>query len=144
MKTLRVALLTALAVGCHFDKLFNAAGGGQEPPGGGPPATHLVFATQPSNSSAGSTISPPVRVAALDAQGDTVTTFSGRVSIAIGQNGGVLGGAHLSGTTDVDLVNGIATFGDLSIDQPGVSSYTLEALNTPLGNVESATFAVGP
>ena len=48
MKTLGLALLTVMAVGCHFDNLFNANGGSQAQSGGTAPATtHLIFATQP-------------------------------------------------------------------------------------------------
>lgn len=146
MRPLSVALLTVLVAGCHFDKLFNSSGGGAASRGGtGPPAaTHLIFLTQPSNAAAGATIAPPVRVAAEDDQDRVVTTFSGTISIAIRQNGSLLVG-HLNGTTSVAAVNGIATFSDLSIDQPGLSDYTLVANSAPLTSIESAPFQVtGP
>src|SRR4029077_3256098 len=122
MRALRVVLLTALVAGCHFDKLFNSSGGGAASRGGGgpPAATHLIFLTQPSDAATGATIAPPVRVAAEDDQDRVVTTFSSTISIAIAHDGSLLG-AHLNGTTEVAAVNGIATFADLSIDQPGVS-----------------------
>jgi len=146
MKSLGLALLTVMAVGCHFDKLFNANGGSQAQSGGtAPAATHLIFATQPTNSSAGATISPPVRVAAMDDRGDTVTTFHGTAAMAIQRDGSALGGARLSGTTtNVPFVNGIATFPDLRIDQPGLAAYTLKARNGELSDVESGSFYVGP
>jgi len=146
MRALSVALLTVLVAGCHFDKLFNSSGGGAATRGGaGPPApTHLIFVTPPSDVAAGATITPPVRVAAVDDQDRVVTTFSGTISIAIGQNGSPLVG-HLNGTKDASAVNGIASFADLSIDQPGVSDYTLVASSSTLGSAESPPFTVtGP
>jgi hypothetical protein len=147
MKALLVVLLTVLVAACHFDKLFNDSGGSAASRGGsGPPVpTHLIFLTQPSDAAAGATIAPPVRVAAEDDQDRVVATFSGTISIAIGQDGSLLGGARLNGTTNVAAVNGIATFADLSIDQPGVSDYTLVARSSPLVSAQSAPFKVtGP
>ncbi len=146
MRALRVVLLTALVAGCHFDKLFNSSGGGAASRGGGgpPAATHLIFLTQPSDAATGAPIAPPVRVAAEDDQDRVVSTVSGTISIAIGQDGSLLG-AHLNGTKDVAAVNGIATFADLSVDQPGVSDYTLVASSSPLASAQSAPFKVtGP
>ena len=117
MKTSPVLLLTILVVGCHFDKLFNDSSGGAASRGGPAPptATHLIFITEPSNTPPGTIITPPVRVAAVDDQDQIVTGFSGTISIAIGHNGSLLN-PHLSGTTnDVPVVNGVATFPDLSI-----------------------------
>jgi len=147
MRVLRVVLLTALVAGCHFDKLFNSSGGSAASRGsGGPPAaTHMIFLTQPSDAAAGAKIMPPVRVAAQDDQDRVVTTFSGTISIAIGHNGSLLGNAQLGGTKNVAAVNGIATFTDLSIDQPGVSDYTLVVSSSPLAGAQSAPFKVtGP
>ena len=146
MKALSVVLLAVLVAGCHFDKLFNDSGGSAASRGGagpGPPvASHLIFVTQPSDAAAGATITPPVRVAAVDDQDRVVTTFSGTISMALGQDGSLLG-AQLNGTKDVPAVSGIATFSDLSIDQPGISDYTLIARSSPLGSSESAPFSVG-
>jgi hypothetical protein len=144
MRALSVVLLTVLVAGCHFDKLFNDSGGGVAPRGstGPPAATHLIFTTQPSDAAPGTRITPPVQVAAVDDQTHIVTTFSGTISIAIGHDGSLLG-AQLNGTKDVPAVNGIATFADLSIDQPGISDYTLVARNASLDSAESAPFSVG-
>ena len=144
MKALSVVLLAVLVAGCHFDKLFNDSGGSAASRGGsGPPvASHLIFLTQPSNAAAGATIAPPLRVAAEDDQDRVVTTFSGTISMALGHDGSLLG-AQLNGTKNVSAVSGIATFSDLSIDQPGLSDYTLVASSSPLGGSESAPFGVG-
>ncbi len=142
MKALPVLLLALVAVGCHFDKLFNDSSGGSAARAAPPTATHLIFITEPSNTPPGTIITPPVRVAAVDDQDQIVTGFSGTISIAIGRNGSLLN-PHLSGTTnDVPVVNGVATFPDLSIDQPGID-YTLVAHTAGPWSVESATFNVG-
>jgi hypothetical protein len=145
MKTLPVLLLAVLVVGCHFDKLFSASAGGAASRGSPAPpvATHLDFITQPSKAPPGTKITPPVRVAAVDHQDQIVTSFSGTISIAIGNNGSLLGPPHLSGTTSgVALVNGVATFPDLSIDEPGIG-YTLVAGNAQQWSVTSGPFNVG-
>src|SRR4029077_5220987 len=59
-------------------------------------ATHLAFAVQPTSTTAGAIITPAVQATALDAQGNTVTGFTGTVTVAIGTNPG---GGALSGTT---------------------------------------------
>ena len=145
MKALPVLLLALFAVGCHFDKLFSGSGGGAASLGGAapPPATHLIFTTQPSDAAPGTRITPPVQVAAVDDQDQIVTGFRGTISIAIGRDGSLLGPAQLSGTTnDVSLVNGVATFPDLSIDRAGID-YTLVARNAQPWSVTSESFNVG-
>ena len=66
MKTSPVLLLTILVVGCHFDKLFNDSSGGAASRAAAPTATHLIFITEPSNTPAGTIITPPVRVAGVN------------------------------------------------------------------------------
>src|SRR2546425_4150476 len=147
MRALRVILLTALVAGRRCGELLNSSGVGPASRGGGgpPAATRLSFLPQPSDAATGAPIAPPVRVAAEDDQDRVVTTFSGTISIAIGHNGSLLGNAQLGGTKDVAAVNGIATFTDLSIDQPGVSDYTLVASSSALASAQSAPFKVtGP
>src|SRR2546427_685410 len=97
-----------------------------------PPATHLGFGVQPSTTQVGATITPAVTVAALDASGNTVTSFTGAVSIAIDNNPA---GGTLSGNAPVNAVNGVATFANLTIDKAG-SGYTLKA---PSGTLTQAT-----
>src|SRR4029077_19654807 len=90
-----------------------------------PTMPHLVFTTQPSTTLPMLTITPAVQVKAVDDLGNTVATFTGPVTIAIGHNGGLVMQGTLSGTKTVTMVNGVATFSDLSIDQPG-NGYTLQ------------------
>src|SRR5439155_1608612 len=107
--------------------------------GGTPPAAmRLVFVVQPSTTTAGSPISPAVQVAAQDDAGNTVTGFTGTVTVAIGTNPG---GGTLSGTTSVGAVNGVATFANLSINKAG-SGYTLQATAASLTGATSTAFDI--
>lgn len=142
MKTLRLALFAALAVGCHFDKLFQPSGGARASRAAST-ARQLRFTTQPHSTAKDSTI-PPVQVTAFDSAGNVVTGFTGNVTVAIGRNGG--GGGHLTGTTDVAALNGVATFANLRIDQIG-TGYTLTAAAAQLAGDTSDAFditATGP
>lgn len=106
-----------------------------------PPATQLAFTGQPSNTAAGATITPAVKVTARDANGNTATSFTGNVTVAIGTN--PPGNGVLSGTTTVAAVAGVATFNNLSIDKAG-NGYTLTATATGLTEATSATFNITP
>ena len=107
-----------------------------------PAATRLFFTVQPSKTLPLTTITPAVKVAALDDLGNIVTSFTGSVTVAIGHNGGILMPGALAGTKTVQFVNGVATFSDLSIDQLG-NGYTL-VCNTPgLRGAESNPFNIG-
>jgi hypothetical protein len=64
-------------------------------------------------------------VAVVDQYGNVVTGVnSDTVTLSIGVNPG---GGTLSGTLSVTVSGGVATFGDLSIDQAG-AGYTLHAM----------------
>src|ERR1043165_4533143 len=92
--------------------------------GGGPgAATKLAFTVQPSNTTAKAAITPGVQVTVQDASGNTVTSATNSVTIAIGTNSG---SGTLSGTATVAAVNGVATFNTLTIDKVG-TGYTLAA-----------------
>ena len=101
-------------------------------------ATKLAFAQVPVTTSAGSPITPAVRVAIQDASGNTVTSATGQITLAIGANPG---SGTLSGTTTVDAVNGVAVFSNLSIDKTG-NGYTLTAIATGLTDVTSPAFDI--
>ncbi len=107
-----------------------------------PAATHLGFTTQPTTTLPLMPITPAVRVAALDDLGHTITSFSGSVTIAIGKNGGLVVPGTLSGTKTMSVVNGVATFSDLSIDQLG-NGYTLTVTTSGLRGAESNPFNIG-
>ncbi|MEP6688026.1 MAG: Ig-like domain-containing protein, partial [Gemmatimonadales bacterium] len=101
-------------------------------------ATKLTFTQPPVTTSAGNPITPAVRVDIQDASGNTVTSATGQVTLAIGANPGA---GILSGTTTVDAVNGVATFSNLSIDKTG-TGYTLVASGIGLPSVTSPAFDI--
>src|SRR5262249_29766745 len=71
--------------------------------------------------------------------GNLVTTDNtDSVTVTLGANPG---GAVLSGTTTVRVSAGVATFANLSLNQPG-SGYTLVATSGALTGATSAAFAV--
>jgi len=106
------------------------------PPPPPPPPTHLGFTQQPQTTQAGATITPPVQVAALDASEHVVQGFTGAITLALGANSG---GGTLSGGAPVSAVNGVATFPNLSVDQPG-NGYTLRATSSGLTAATSNAF----
>ncbi|OLC99583.1 MAG: hypothetical protein AUI89_08550 [Gemmatimonadetes bacterium 13_1_40CM_3_65_8] len=118
--------------------LSGCSGGGPvQPPGGGAPAK-LAFIVQPSNSVAGAASTPAVQVAVQDAQGNTVTTATTSITVAIGTNPA---SGILSGTTTVAAVNGVATFSAWSLNTVG-TGYTLTAAATGLTGATSSAFNV--
>ena len=106
------------------------------------PPLHLAFSEQPGPALPLVPMLPGIQVTVRDAFGNRATTFNGPVTVVIGRNGGVLMPGTLYGTKTVRAVNGVATFADLSIDQPG-SGYTLVASGTDVTGAESASFNVG-
>ncbi len=114
-----------------------ACGGSTQPPSTGA-ATKLSFTVQPSSATAGAGIAPAVAI--QDASGNTVTSATGAVTVALGANPG---GGTLSGTTTVNPVNGVASFSGLSINKAG-AGYTLVASSIPLTSATSAAFTITP
>src|SRR6185437_6235808 len=101
-------------------------------------ATQLAFTQQPTTTVAGGAISPAVQLSALDAAGNLVPTFTGNVTVALGNNPGA---STLSGTATVAAVGGVATFGDLSLDK-SAPGYWLTASATGLSSATSSSFTV--
>ncbi len=101
-------------------------------------ATKLGYSQQPTAVVAGTAISPAVLVAVQDASGNTVTSSSATVTVAISTNPG---GGTLSGTLSMNADNGVATFADLSINKSG-TSYKITAASPGLTNGVSAAFNV--
>src|SRR5204863_338595 len=102
------------------------------------PAAKLVFTVQPSNAVAGAAITPAVQVTVQDAQGNTVTTATTSITLAIGTNPA---SGTLAGTKTVAAVNGVASFANLSINNSG-TGYTLIASATGLTYATSSAFNV--
>ena len=98
----------------------------------------ITFTVQPPDVvQANVAISPAIQVTVTDASGNPVA--GGQVKIEL------VGapGATLSGTTKAKLVNGVATFSDLQIDQQG-QGYTLQATSGPLSVASRAFSVAGP
>jgi hypothetical protein len=91
--------------------------------GGGSGADTLSITVQPSNATAGNIITPAIQVMVRDSLGNPDSSFTAAITITIGVNPA---GGTLSGTTSVAPVNGIAQFGDLTINTPG-TGYVLRA-----------------
>ena len=108
---------------------FNIVAGG---------ATQLTFSAQPTQTTAGVSITPAVKVTALDGLGNVATSFTGNVTVAIGVNPG---GGTLSGTKTIAAVAGVATFSTLSIDKAGVG-YTLGASASGVSGATSSAFTI--
>jgi hypothetical protein len=83
-------------------------------------------------------VNPAVSVAIQDAYGNTVTSTTALISVAIGTNPG---GGTLSGTTSVSASGGVASFGTLSINKAG-TGYTLRASSAGLIGATSSAFNV--
>lgn len=80
------------------------------------PDLALMFVQQPGPSEASLMFIPSVSVGVIDANGNLVTNAIGTVHLALQNN---TNGATLSGMSDVSLIDGIATFADVSIDSVG-------------------------
>jgi PKD repeat protein len=102
------------------------------------PATELAFTVQPNATMQDSAIKPPVKITAYDSLGNVATNFTGAITLALGANPG---GGTLSGGAPVNAVNGVATFPNLSVDQPG-NGYTLRATASGLTAATSSAFNV--
>jgi outer membrane protein assembly factor BamB len=101
---------------------FRAASGAPGPP------SKLAFVQGPSDTTAGAAVTPAVKVAVEDANGNVETSDNAtQVSLAIATNPA---GGTLSGGAAVTVAAGIATFSGLSIDKAG-TGYTLAASSTP-------------
>jgi hypothetical protein len=98
-------------------------------------AGHLEFAEPPSDAEVGETITPAVRVAAVDEQGDVITTFGENITLAEASGPGAL-----QGTLNRPAQNGVATFADLHADKAG--SYTITASAPGLAPETSETFQI--
>ena len=100
--------------------------------------THLAFTVQPSNTTAGQSITPAIQVSARDAFENLATQYTGSVAIALGNDPG---NASLTATSPVTAVAGVATFSDVSLNKTGVG-YTLLASASGLTGAESAGFNI--
>lgn len=137
MRLIRVVLIGALAAaaGCESTTNFGTGISG----GGGGGGTHLEFTTQPSSGTAGSLIGA-VQVSVVNPFGQTDTSFSGTVSVALGSNPT---SAVLGGTTSIAASFGVATFSDLTVSTAG-TGFTLVASASGFSNATSFSFNMTP
>ncbi len=104
----------------------------------------LQFSTEPQSAAIGQDITgtafdpsgPPVTVEIVDASDHVVTSSGAPVTVAVGNNPGR---ATLGGTTTVGAVDGVATFSDLTLNQPG-NGYTLTASSPRIKGATSSAF----
>src|SRR5439155_1304839 len=101
-------------------------------------AAKLVFTVQPSSAAAGAANSPAMQVAVQDAQGNTVTTATTSITLAIGTNPA---SGTLAGTTTVAAVSGVATFSTFSLNR-AANGYTLTASATGVTGATSSAFNI--
>lgn len=107
-------------------------------------ATALEFSGQPNNALVGQDITgssydtsgPPVTVKLVDSSGNTVDS-SAPVTITLNDPPG--GSGTLGGTATEDAVNGVATFSNLTVNQPD-NDYTLQASSTGVPSATSNPF----
>ncbi len=98
----------------------------------------LAFTVPPGGGIAGNawTIQPEVIV--QDGAGNTITSSSASISLAIGTNPG---NGTLSGTASKAAVSGVATFSGLYLNRPG-NGYTLTATSGSLIAATSSAFSI--
>jgi trimeric autotransporter adhesin len=113
----------------------------------------LVFSVQPSNGTAGVSLTANPEVTVQDIYENAVTDFKGSVTIsAMGYYDDYSDQSQqpiirkypvtLSGTTTENLVNGAARFSDVSIQFKVASRYTLTAMSDSLESATSGYFSI--
>ena len=120
---------TAAGLGSADSSAFNITAGA---------AAKLAFTVQPASAPAGQSIAPAVKVAVQDLYGNSVTTATHSITLAISTNPG---GGTLSGTSTISAVGGVATFSNLKINKAGVG-YRVRATATGLTAVTSSAFNI--
>src|SRR3989442_1283668 len=105
------------------------------------PATHLVFTVQPANATAGATFTPAVQASAQDASGNTVPSFTGQVTVALGGTNPFCNDTAATETFTLSLRDALPI--SLSLDKSG-TGYTLTATASGLSAATSAPFDVTP
>ncbi|MBI2917725.1 MAG: hypothetical protein HYY01_06990 [Chloroflexi bacterium] len=110
--------------------IFNVAAGA---------AAKLAFTTQPASATADAAFGTQPVVTVQDANGNTATSFTSAVTLAV--TSGTGGGGTLSGTVTINAVAGVSTFSGLMIDRAG-NGYTLTATSAGLASATSNAFNV--
>jgi hypothetical protein len=107
-------------------------------------ATQLVVTTEPSTTAAsGAAFATQPKVTVEDANGNTVTTSSVSITLAITSGTGTAGAALACTTNPVAAASGVATFAGCNINLVG-SGYTLTATSGALTAGLSTAIAITP
>ena len=93
--------------------------------------SQLMVTSPPASSVTAGSPSISLTVSAEDGGGNPTPSFNGLVTLSLGNNPG---GATLGGTVQVQAVNGVATFSNVSLDKAG-NGYTLRATGAGLPGV---------
>ena len=99
-----------------------------------------MITQEPTNTDNGVAISPAITVELRDALNNLVTGATDTVTVSIGTDPSA-GSGTLAGTLNVNAVNGVATFNDLSLDEVA-SGYTLNFSSGTLSAATSASFDI--
>jgi hypothetical protein len=103
---------------------------------------HLTFLNQPDATVPGGTSLGTVRVDAINASGGVDASDTSTVTLSINDGTDIFLNSALDGTLSVQLVNGVATFSDLTMEAPG--SFTLRATDGADVAAASTSFTVDP
>lgn len=126
-----VASATGTSITSATSNTFNVTAAG---------ATKLGFSQNPTHTVTGQTITPAVRVAVQDAQGNTVTSHPA-TSVTVALSGAGCTPSALSGNAPVSTSGGEATFNVLAVSQQ-LSNCTLTATATGLQSATSTAFNI--
>lgn len=102
-------------------------------------ASKVVFTQQPNNTYAGEAINPAVTVALEDGFGNVDAANATPVTVTLNGGGATFFGGATTAT--VTPVNGVATFGNLVVTNPG--TFTLTAAAAGLTGATSFPFTIG-
>lgn len=124
--------VTATATGLAIAPLtFTATADPSDP-------VQLAILAQPVTGTAGAPLAPALVVAVQDAEGNTVPSYTGAVSLSFAE----VGDATLGGNVTVNAVAGLATFADLTIDLTG--TYALVASSDTLAVAATQPIDIAP
>ena len=100
-------------------------------------ATSLTFLQPPTSIIAGQLFSPATSVVLTDPFGNIATNNSSNVTVAIASGPG-----SLLGTRTISILDGVASFGDLTIKKAGTYSFVVVDSNSSLSALHSGSFNV--
>jgi hypothetical protein len=102
------------------------------------PATHLAFVVQPTNSVAGTTISPAVKVEIRDASERVVTSATDPITISFS----TLVDLAIANRGPINAVAGVATFSNLSINTAGTYAFKATTTTSGITSATSSSFTI--